>query len=103
MKILSKESEEVVVRKRKRVIGVKCDICERVIEPTEYKEASSRYFEVMIGHNDWGNDSCDSIKHLDIFPKCIGEFVTKYTQEVCGSEYLELETTHCYKSDYEYD
>ena len=103
MKILSQEAEEVVVRRRKRVTGVQCDICKRIIKPTRYKENSSRYFEVMTGHNDWGNDSCDSISHRDICPNCIGEFVTKYTQEADGSEYLELETTNCYESDYEYD
>lgn len=103
MKILSKESEEVVVRTKRRVTGVECDVCKRVIEPTSYREDSSRYFEVTTGHNDWGNDSCESIEHFDICPTCIGEFVTKYAQEADGSEYLDLKTTHCYKSDYEYE
>lgn len=105
MKKLSKEAEEVVVRTRRRVEGVECDICKRLIIPTGYgfKENCSRYFEVMTGHHDWGNDSCDSIKHLDIYPSCIGDFVTKYAQECTGTKYLEMETNYISENKYDYD
>lgn len=66
MKKLSKETEQVVFRTNRRVVGVECDICKRLIDPAGYREDSSRYFEVTTGHHDWGNDSCDSIKHFDI-------------------------------------
>ena len=103
MKKLSKEAEQVVVRTRRRVVGVECDICKRLIAPAGYREDSSRYFEVTTGHHDWGNDSCESIEHFDICPNCVGDFVTKYVRESKGTEYLEMETEYITKDEYDYD
>lgn len=103
MKILSKEAEQVVVRTRRCIDGIKCDICERLIKPTNCREDSSQYFKVTTGHNDWGNDSCESIEHFDICPNCIGEFVSKYARECSYTGYLELESDHICKNEYEYD
>lgn len=104
MKKLSKEAEEVVVRTKRRVVGVECDICKRLITPpTGYAWLGSRYFEVTTGHNDWGSESCESIEHRDICPDCIVDFTSTYISNADGSEYLKIETTHVYKNDYEYD
>lgn len=103
MKKLSKEAEEVVYRRKRRVEGVICDICDRIVPPSKFKSKDSRYFEVMTGHHDWGNDSCESIQHLDICPNCINDFMTKYVDEINGTEYFELETEYVWENDYEYE
>lgn len=103
MKNLSKEAEQVVYRTKRRVESVTCDICERVITPDPKRADSSRYFRVITGHNDWGNDSCDSIEHYDICPHCIGSFVAKYALESTGTEYLEMRNEYLSTIEYEYD
>jgi hypothetical protein len=104
MKKLSNEAEEVVVRTKRRVEGVECDICKRLITPpNNYSWSKSRYFKVTTGHHDWGNDSCDSVEHRDICPDCIMDFTSKYISNVDGTDYLEIETTYAYKNEYEYD
>ena len=47
------------------IVGKKiiCDCCRKVIAKTEEnKSINVTYYEVTTGHNDWGNDSCDSIE-----------------------------------------
>ena len=102
MKRLKPEKEEVVYRVRQKVEAVECDICKRRIEPTLYRKLESQYFEVITGHNDWGNDSCESRQHFDICPACIGDFITKYAKEARGSEYIEVETTYVSAHEYVY-
>lgn len=38
----------------------KCDICGKEINLGDW------FYSVMTGHNDWGNDSCDSIQSFDV-------------------------------------
>ena len=101
MKKLSEEAEQVVIKTKRRVLGVECDICNCFIEPGHVY--GSKYFRVITGHNDWGNDSCESIRDFDICPNCISDFITKYVREGRGTEYLRMETEYVYKNDYEYD
>lgn len=89
--ILSEEIKRVVKIKRK-VTGIKCDICEKII-PVNKGLDDSRYFAVRTGHNDWGNDSYESVKNYDICPDCVIKFTTEYLQKAEGTEYLEVETT----------
>lgn len=100
---LSNESEQIVIKTRRRVIGIECDVCGRLITPTSYCMDRSRYFRVTTGHHDWGNDSCESIKHLDICPNCICDFVDKYIKEIDGTEYLEMRTEYITEGKYKYD
>ena len=54
---------------------------------------------VTTGHRDWGHDSCDSIEHYDICPRCINKFVADYlgNENASLSAYIEIETEHvCY-------
>ena len=94
--ILSEEIERVVKIKRK-VTGIKCDICGKII-PVNKGIDISKYFAVRTGHNDWGNDSYESVKNYDICPDCIIKFTTEYLQTTTGTEYLEVQTT--YATDY---
>lgn len=103
MKKLSKEAQKVVVKTRRRVVGIECDICKQIIVPSGYIKDRCRYFRVSTGHNDWGNDSCESVQDLDICPNCIANFLTEYTRNIKGTEYLGLETEYITEHEYDYD
>lgn len=98
-RILSKETKEVVTVKHvvRTLEGIKCDRCGRTIPTKQFRDPESRYFEVTTGHNDWGNDSCESIEHYDICPECIPLFVESYlATDGHGSAYLNIETEYCH-------
>lgn len=105
-----KQKQEVVVKTICKVVGVKCDICGRIIESpsieNRYKwmDDDYKYYAVMTGHKDWGNDSCDSIQHRDICPNCINKFVSDYLNDknAYRSAYIEIETEHVYYDDVMY-
>lgn len=102
--ILSKDVKEVVYRKTRKLEGIECDICHRELrcpcsEDKKWVHMYPKYFEVTTGHNDWGNDSIDSIEHRDICPECVSKFVSCYLQEANGTEYIEIETKHYYPRD----
>ena len=97
MKLVSKEVEEVVTATMRKVTGVQCDICNRILRHSEDSHPGHKYpkyYEVTTGHHDWGNDSCDSIKHRDICPNCIGEFVSQYLKTHNGTAYIDVETAY---------
>lgn len=85
---------ETVTKEARKVVGVKCDVCGKVI-PVNQRD-NSKYYRVTTGHNEWGNDSCDSIEHADICPNCICNFVTEYLQNGNDSSYIDIETEHAY-------
>lgn len=99
------EKIEVIVHTKRKLIGVKCDVCGRIIEPPskenqyDWINFKYKYYEVTTGHHDWGNDSCESIEQYDICTDCIGKFITKYLDNKEGnrSGYIEIQTKHvCY-------
>jgi hypothetical protein len=96
------EKIEVIVNTKHKLIGVKCDVCGRIIEPpskaNRYDWMNYKYYEVTTGHHDWGNDSCESIEQHDICTDCIGKFVTEYlgSKEANRSGYIEIQTEHVY-------
>lgn len=93
-KIVSEKAEKVVYKEVHKLEGIKCDYCGIVIpavaDPFTHKYP--QYYEVLTGHRDWGNDSCDSIKWHDICPDCINAFVSEYlSNRGYSTKYLELE------------
>ena len=91
------DCRKIVVKKECKVTGVKCDICGKIIPATSlYIQKESKYFRVITGHHDWGNDSHESIEHKDICPECIDAFVSKYLKDAYRSEYIEVETEYVY-------
>ena len=81
-----------------------CDKCGRVI----YKKLENNkvpynkrvfvdWYTITTGHNDWGNDSDESIEYHDICPKCICDVFTEYVKRShteCGgfnTEYLNVD------------
>ena len=90
------EPKKVVVKTVKEVQAVQCDKCFKAIMVENGMHDSNRYFEVMIGHHGWGNDSCDSIKHFDICPNCIGGFVVNYLDKAKGTAYIDVNVAYAY-------
>lgn len=75
----------------KTVTGVKCDVCGRIIP---VGDNNNRYYEITTGHNDWGNDSWESRKTIDVCPECTPIYIADYLKKNAHSNtaYLEVET-----------
>ena len=87
------ETTETVLKVKRNVTGVRCDVCEKIVPVN--RGVVSRYFNVRTGHNDWGNDSCDSVESQDICPDCINKFVTEYLRDSVGTtRYIDIETSY---------
>ena len=66
-------------------IGCKCDICEKPIE------RGSHFFHVLTGHNDWGNDSCESREWFDICSQeCLRAMYKKFDAMPDDTKYMEI-------------
>lgn len=80
-------------------VGI-CDICgkEFTYEPWSRENEMAKYYHIVTGHHDWGNDSCDSIEYKDA---CSEECLSRFTQEWLKDEdviksdtaYIEIEKT----------
>jgi hypothetical protein len=52
----------------------------------------SRYYEVTKGHNDWGNDSIESIKIINICSdECLRKEISVYIDNNRSSKYINIE------------
>lgn len=73
-----------------------CDVCGKLIlKKNENKTTycSGKQWKLTTGHNDWGNDSCDSIEYKDICSaECLEKELQKYVQRG-GTAYFEVK---CY-------
>lgn len=93
--IFSEGVKKIKVVTTKEITGVKCDICGKVIPVGRYPFDEHKYYDVMTGHRDWGNDSCESIEHRDICPDCLVGFVEDYYKDnEYSSAYVEIETKY---------
>lgn len=102
--ILSNEERMSVTRIKKKIVGVCCDICaKKLLLNSSDCFDSVAYFEVMTGHHDWGNDSCESIQHRDICSDCINNFVRDYLSNATGTEYIEIDRTYIGSNSYEWE
>lgn len=96
--ICSKEIEEVAVRKRRKIMGIKCDCCDKEIPALPLNKGGNKYYYVTTGHNDWGNDSWESRKHHDICPDCINKFTADYLRSGSTTAYIEIETKYAHET-----
>lgn len=105
--IIKGKEREVIRSRRYEVEGIKCDICGTVIKPPskddryDWRKPEHEYYSVTTGHNDWGNDSGDSVRHRHICPNCIIKFVEAYFTnsdfyKKSPTAYIEIETEHLY-------
>lgn len=64
-----------------------CDIC--------HKEITGPYWHVTTGHNDWDNDSYESIESFDVCSvECLGKVFDNYCKEsnvIYNTKYIEIE------------
>lgn len=102
-KILSEKAEEVVVKRKRKLIGIKCDICGWMLPPNP----TAKYYRVTTGHNGWNGNSNESIEHYDICPDCIVLFVSHYLNDVNSDEsdtkYIEIQTELACKRESVYE
>ena len=98
------EARKIVKNSKVIPISIKCDICDGLIAD---KDHENEYYQLMTGHNDWGNDSIDSIKHEDICSdECLKKRFDKYLrEEAYGSYTAYFEVTKAWGriTDYEED
>lgn len=87
--------EKQVTQKEVYIETLRCDRCKKVIYKkygdkfddnnrsflSDYRKPVS-YYVVTTGHNDWGNDSCESVDTKVVCPKCLTEEYSKYINEV---------------------
>ena len=99
------KGEKVIFEKDKKVkTSVVCDKCGKEIickdRPGHLDWNLQRYFSVTTGHNDWGNDSCESVEHFEICPNCISTFVADYfeSNKDSGTAYAMIESDIAYPS-----
>jgi len=60
--MIKQELKEVI---KKELVGVSyvCDNCKK---EEESKKIPEGWVSFMSGHDEWGNDSCDSVEYLDL-------------------------------------
>jgi len=88
------EQTEKILQCRMKVIAEKkcyCDVCKKLIFSKTITDDGSGYnckhyvdhpYRVTIGHNEWGNDSSDSIEHEDVCSAdCLANLFIHYTDE----------------------
>lgn len=92
MKVYSASEIKTAYKVTRTMTGVECDVCKKILSVN--KRGDDRYFTVTTGHHDWGNDSIESRKTIDICPECLNKYVSDYFEEYEGSHtaYLEIET-----------
>ena len=79
-----------------------CDECNTTIahyteDGTVYKSYFDDYYDVVTGHFDWGNDSRESVKELNICPQCLDKMIEAYKRRSLGrynTEYIEISHVH---------
>ena len=89
-----------------------CDGCQKILcrqYGEEYKPNDTpwrdytqnvEFFRITTGHNDWGNDSCESIEHHTYCRECLAKPINAYlarTKVGKDTEYIEVEHK-CYRS-----
>lgn len=111
--IETKYKTAMVEQKTEYIITCKCDRCGKVIFKhygDEFKELANRvgrdtrvsYYHVTSGHNDWGNDSVDSIVYADVCPSCLVDEYSDYvdrSSKGINSEYINIEHLNTYSLD----
>lgn len=92
MKVYSASEIKTAYKVTRTMTGVECDVCKKILSVD--KRGDDRYFEVTTGHHDWGNDSIDSVKTIDVCPECLNKYVADYFKDSEDSytAYLDIAT-----------
>lgn len=82
---MKKYEEKEIVKIDRVLTKVVCDTCKKEIEANKF------YYQVTTGHNDWGNDSLESIENKDICSdECLTEEFKKYIELESDTKYIEI-------------
>ena len=80
------------------VVGKKCDICGKDIQPTSrtFPRTNVPYFDIATHHNDWGDDSDESYKEFHACsPECAVKFAAEYvSDDFAGIHSRTIEIQH---------
>lgn len=95
------ETEKEIIGYAREITGIECDSCRKIILPKSETCKENKYYKVTTGHNDWGNDSIESIENHDICLTCLPFFVRNYFDSHHGTAYLNIETSYIYPNRYE--
>jgi len=102
--IKEKVVKEVEVVKEKQII---CDECKKIIRSIKSTDNlfglknRIEWYSVTTGHYDWGNDSEDSIEHMDICPDCIEKVFNYFMKRSKGDNTEYIHINHEYGYEYE--
>lgn len=95
---------EEYVKKHAKVTLEKviCDWCKKDIpfnnEFSWLKEEKFKCYEVVTGHHDWGNDSCESIEyHQFCCTECLTKFLEEYYKDASDTAYSDIKIEFYYK------
>jgi len=78
------EKKEVTVVKNIE-IGISCDVCGGKID-------KDFFYQITTGHEDWGNDSVESIEERDVCSdECLRAELEAYLEEKHLTKYFEIE------------
>ena len=100
MKYLGEETtREVVKQTVRKVEYIRCDKCNKKILPSKNREKKNNYIHIQTWHNDWGNDSIDSLKRNDYCKDCAKQVVAEYISTSNGTEELELKNKYLFESE----
>lgn len=100
-----KEKKETIMQPKSTVVEKTCvcDICNKVVwkknllpDAKHNYSNTVGYYEITIGHHDWGNDSVDSIEHHQVCEKCLNSFVADYFGKASGTEYMDIQRQWLY-------
>lgn len=78
-----------------------CDVCKKIIYKRSFKPGDIKstktfaFWRITTGHNDWGNDSPDSVETYDVCSTdCIRKKMEEYIDITCdgvNSQYINIE------------
>lgn len=80
------EKVKKVTVEQRTIDSVECDVCRKKIH--------GKYWELLTGHNDWGNDSRDSMEYFDLCSeKCVHVKLQEYFKDCTTrtTQYFEME------------
>jgi len=79
------ETKEVPVIEE-TLVKIVCDVCEKEIFINNF------HYKVETGHNEWGNDSYESLKELDACSdKCLNQLFELYLESSYKTKYINIE------------
>ena len=78
--IITETKTETVTHEVKTVKALKCDVCgKEITAKDDIRIRGIKYWELTTQHNDWGNDSVDSIEYFDLCSEnCVRAKLEKY-------------------------